>query len=79
MGTVRILRWESSQRYYAARVHQDLFGAWLLSCAWGGLSNHNGNMASVPLPTQDAANAAVEIVNERRTKHKYKLVSDRVT
>lgn len=73
----RILRWESPQRYYAARVQQDLLGDWILSCAWGGLHNQNGNTASLPLPSREAANAAVDVVHERRTRHKYQLVSDR--
>jgi hypothetical protein len=73
----RILRWESPQRYYAARVRQDLLGDWMISCAWGALNNENGNTQSLPLPTFEAANAAVNIVYERRIKHKYNLVSDR--
>lgn len=73
----RILRWESPQRYYAARVEQDLLGDWLISCAWGGLGNNNGAMQSMPLPSRDAANAAVDMVHERRIKHHYTLVEDR--
>ena len=73
----RILRWESPQRYYAARIEQDLLGDWLLSCAWGGLHNQNGNSASFPLPAPEFADAYVQQVHERRVRHKYRLVEDR--
>lgn len=75
----RILRWESpqSQRYYAARVQQDLLGDWILACAWGGLHNGNGNMQSLPIPDKKMADAFVQAVHDRRVKHHYQLVSDR--
>lgn len=73
----RILRWESPQRYYAARVRQDLLGDWMISCAWGGLSNESGNIRSLPVATFEAGNAAVNMVYERRIKDKYHLISDR--
>jgi hypothetical protein len=47
-------RWESPIRYYAARVYQDIFGDWVLSCARGGRRNNLGAMVTKPVGTAEA-------------------------
>jgi len=75
----RILRWESAQRYFAARVRQDLLGDWVVSCAWGGLGRSEGNMQQIPMHSMEAANAAVAMVGQKRERGSYRLVVDRTT
>lgn len=73
----RILRWESPQRYYAARVHTDLLGDLVIERAWGGLHNRKGKLTQEFMPTPEAAEAAIADIAARRTAHNYSLVFDR--
>lgn len=73
----RVLRWESPQRYYAARVQKDLLGDVVVAMAWGGLHNNNGDSASVVVRDQAEAEATIDDLHKRRTAHRYQLVTDR--
>lgn len=76
MAGERVLRWESAQRYYAARVHQDLLGDWILDIAYGGLYNQLGHVETVLLASAGAADGLIADIHSRRTKHRYNLVVD---
>lgn len=72
----RILRWESPQRYYAARLHKDLLGDLVLDRAWGGRHNNVGHTDTVVVLTPEAAEAELADIAARRTSHNYRLVFD---
>jgi predicted DNA-binding WGR domain protein len=55
-------------RYYRMDVQPDLFGAWCLMREWGRIGS-TGQTRSVPFPTPQEAEAALErqrIAKERR-------------
>ncbi len=72
----RILRWESTQRYYTARLHTDLLGDLVLDRAWGGRHNNVGHTDTIAVMTVEAAEAELADIAARRTAHKYNLVLD---
>jgi hypothetical protein len=44
---------DAKARYYQAAIVRDLFGAWVLITAWGGLHSHRGNMRSTLLASYE--------------------------
>lgn len=72
----RVLRWETTSRYYAARLCQDLLGDWVLERSWGGLYNNLGGAETTVVVTEQAGDSAISALHTRRTAHHYKLVSD---
>ena len=76
MAAERVLRWESPQRYYAARVYEDLLGDTVVGRSWGGLHNNVGNTDTVVVMTPEGAAREIEEINARRTAHHYTLVAD---
>ena len=64
-------RWESPIRYYAARVYQDIFGDWVLSCARGGRRNNLGAMVTKPVGTEEAGRLAIKAIDKVRKRRGY--------
>lgn len=45
------VRWERGTRYYEAYVHQDLWGAWVLTRSWGRRRTRLGRTVHLVHPT----------------------------
>lgn len=72
----RVLRWETPYRYYAARLHRDLLGDWILECAWGGKQNNLGGSDTTALACEADGHKAITDLHIRRLAHRYDLVED---
>jgi hypothetical protein len=68
-------RWESPTRYYAARVYQDIFGNWVLSCARGGRRNNLGALITKPVGNVEAGRLAIEAIDKVRKRRGYARVA----
>ena len=64
-------RWESPTRYYAVRLYQDMFGAWVLTCARGGRRNNLGALFTKPVGTVEAGRLAIEAIDKVRRRRGY--------
>ncbi len=53
-------------RCYRLDVQRDLFGAWCCIREWGRIGSQAGQSRSIPFPTPDEAEAALE--RQRRAK-----------
>lgn len=74
---VRILRWQSKQRYYAAVLHRDLLGDVIVDRAWGGIGNNLGSSDTVVVPSEQAGEEVLAEIHARRVSRKYQLVEDK--
>lgn len=45
------MRWEKDTRYYETRLHQDLWGQWVLTRVWG---RRNTPMGKITKPAREA-------------------------
>lgn len=71
---MRQMRWETDLRYYAVRVYQDLFDAWIVERAWGGKRNQLGNRAQEIVLTHLDAELIMQRLHTERAARKYELV-----
>jgi len=73
------LRWEKHTargiRYYEVDLHQDLWGEWLLTQAWGRLSTRLGQVGDVPCGSQAEGLARVAAILKRRRQRCYVMVA----
>lgn len=42
------MRWEKDTRYYETRLHQDLWGQWVLTRVWGRRNTPMGKVTHTP-------------------------------
>ena len=72
------LRWEKptarSLRYYAVDLHQDLWGEWLLTQAWGRSGTRLGQVRAVPCGSQAEGLARVATILKRRRQRCHVMV-----
>jgi hypothetical protein len=68
-------RWENpeNKRYYRILFARDLFGEWVITKIWGGLSA-GGGMKNVPCVDYDEGIRLIEKIKEMRLKRGYQLV-----
>lgn len=66
-----VARWESPTRYYAARVYQDIFGGWVLTCARGGRRNNLGALTTKPVATAEVGRLAIVAIDKIRKRRGY--------
>ena len=66
----RIEQAKNMQRFYQLDVQQDLFGAWCLMREWGRIGRA-GQVRSVPFPTQQEANAALDLQHRVKQRRGY--------
>jgi len=64
-------RWESPHRYYVAKVHEDIFGDWVISVARGGRRNNLGATFTTPLDSKEAGDRVVERIDQIRRRRGY--------
>lgn len=44
MGVFVIIRWENDHDYVLVHIHQDMFGDWIFSRAWGQIGTQFGGL-----------------------------------
>ena len=71
------MRWvnDAKVRYCLAWLTEDLFGAWTLITAWGGLGSRRGQARSTVVPSYDEVLARIEKIAKRRRQHGYRCIS----
>jgi hypothetical protein len=57
-----IVRWEKDQDYYLVYVHQDMFGDWLVTRAWGLSGTQYGGLKHTLVQSPEAAAILVDDV-----------------
>jgi hypothetical protein len=67
-----LARWETSTRYYVARLDRDLFGSWLLTLYWGGRFNRLGRVRKIGLQSAEAAEEFVNALDRLRLGRHYR-------
>ena len=71
----RILRWYKSThngiRYYTARLHQDLWGDWILTRTWGRKGTRLGRSIDILCESYEDGVKQLEIIKSRRKQHGY--------
>lgn len=68
------VRWERGTRYYEAYVHQDLWGAWVLTRSWGRRGTRLGRTMDLPCLSYPDARARLAALDRRRKRRGYTLV-----
>lgn len=71
----RALRWETSSRYYEARVQQDLWGEWQVVRTWGGKRSRRGGMKAEVCASREEACARITAVAQHRRQRGYERVA----
>ena len=64
-------RWESPHRYYVVKVHEDIFGEWVISVARGGRRNNLGATFTKPVESKEAGERAVGRIDMVRRRRGY--------
>lgn len=71
------LRWDKAAgerpRYYFAHLHQDLWGGWVLTRAWGGRGTTLGRTVHTSLQSREAGIQALEQIRKLRQRRGYTL------
>lgn len=65
------IRWESTRRYYVARLDQDLFSQWTIERCWGGLFNRIAGSSSQPVADYAAGLDELTRINAERKARRY--------
>jgi len=68
------LRWEKDTRYYEARLHQDLWGEWVLTKIWGRRGTAIGQARNFPCVSLEEGFKCLAEVRKRRQQRGYQLV-----
>jgi hypothetical protein len=66
------------KRYYTAKLHQDLWGNWILTRAWGDIESHRGRSVNIFCESYLAAKAHLDEVVKARCKKKYNLLQGKI-
>jgi hypothetical protein len=67
-------RWERDSRYYETHMHQDLWGGWVLTRAWGRRETARGRIVHTPCNSYQEALRRLAAVASRRRRRRYGLV-----
>jgi hypothetical protein len=68
------VRWQRGIRYYEAYVHQDLWGAWVLTQSWGRRGTRLGRTVHLPCPSYLDALNRLAMLGRRRMRRGYAAV-----
>jgi predicted DNA-binding WGR domain protein len=60
------------RRFYCLDLQPDLFGQWCVIREWGRIGSHGGQTRTVPYPTPDAAQAAMEKQRKAKMRRGYR-------
>ena len=55
MGVFVIVRWENNHDYVLVHIHQDMFGDWIFSRAWGQIGTQFGGLKHLLADDHDQA------------------------
>ena len=75
VDTWQHLRWHKDTRYYHAQLHQDLWGQWVLTCAWGRRNSKLGQVRHTPCETYQQGLDLLQATIKRRQQRGYSLVT----
>jgi predicted DNA-binding WGR domain protein len=67
-------RWEKDTRYYEARIHQDLWGNWVVTRIWGRIGARLGRVVHSPCTSYEDAQKELEAIEKRRKSRHYRPV-----
>jgi predicted DNA-binding WGR domain protein len=67
-------RWEKDTRYYEARVHQDLWGNWVVTRIWGRIGSKLGQIRHTPCPSYEDAQKELNAIEKRRQSRHYRPI-----
>ena len=67
------LRWEKGTRYYEVYLHQDLWGEWVLTQAWGRCGTALGRIVHHPCVSYEEGCEQLAAVQARREQRGYKV------
>lgn len=69
--------WEDNERgrYYLVHLHQDLFGDWLLTRAWGSRNSNRGGVRHDLVDNELDGKRKIRKIAARRRQHGY-LISE---
>ena len=65
---------DTGVRYYEVRLHQDLWGEWVLTKAWGRRGTRLGRVVNMPCQSYLAALEELAAVRTRRERRGYRLI-----
>jgi len=68
------LRWEKGSRYYEVRLHQDLWGDWVLTQVWGRRDTALGRVVHTPCTSYEEGYERLAAVRVRRESRGYKVL-----
>ena len=69
-------RWHKGTRYYEVRLHQDLWGGWIVTRVWGRRGSPLGRVRHQPCESYAEGLDRVQQVQQRRTQRGYAPVGD---
>lgn len=69
-----LLRWELGQRYCLVHVHQDLFGDWLVTRAWGVTNSQYGGLKHIFVNSAEEAAVLVDDIRHIHESRGYRKV-----
>jgi hypothetical protein len=75
MATEIVRRWESTTRYYSARLYTDLLGDVVIESAWGGRFNKLGGSATLQVDSAEEGAAVLDQLDRERLARRYQRVS----
>ncbi len=66
-------RWEhvQKQRYYQVVLAKDLFGEWIVTRVWGGISKATGRITHLACPSYEEATKLVDKIAKNRLARGY--------
>jgi hypothetical protein len=67
-------RWEKGTRYYEVRLHQDLWGGWVLTQIWGQRGAALGRVRHVPCASYEEGITKLDEVRKKREQRGYVAV-----
>jgi hypothetical protein len=75
----QIRRWlrQEDGRYYEARLHQDLWGNWVLTQVWGRHGTALGRTTHTPLDDYEHGLRMLAMIEKRRVQHGYQPETDK--
>ncbi len=68
------LRWEKEGRFYEAHLHQDLWGEWVVTRAWGQRHSRLGRVINIPCASYQEGVGLLVQIDRSRIKKGYRLV-----
>lgn len=68
------LRWEKEGRYYEAHLHQDLWGQWVVTRAWGQRNGRLGRVMNVPCASHEEGLGILAQLDRSRRQKGYRLI-----